>query len=141
MKVKTIDDSYVAGKFERLYEDKVVSFLQENDIELLEIRKFGHYEGEHEYKLIYDVHVKNTSRENDSLLGNKLGLIYVDTFGIRDTYTISFFWDLDDAESMEEFYNRLTTIFGFKLNKILHDDTMKRLKRGIKLGELEIIRA
>ena len=137
MDVTKLNESYVAGKFERLYEEKIASFLKKHDIELLRIVKFGHDEDESECELKYDVYVKGTSREKDSLLENELGLVYVDTHDGKDIYTMSFSWDIEDAESMEEFFGRLTTVFGIENDVDLYKDTMERLKRGSCWGALE----
>ena len=137
MDVTKLNESYVAGKFERLYEEKIASFLKQQGIKLVRIVKFGHDEDEPECELKYDVYIKETSREKDSLLDNELGLVYIDTHDGKDTYTISFLWDMEDAKSMELFYSRLTTDFGIENDVDLYKDTMERLKRGICWGELE----
>lgn len=137
MTVTKLNESYVAGEFERLYEEKIASFLKQQGIELVRIVKFGHDEDEPECELKYDVYVKGTSREKDSLLDNELCLVYVDTHDGKDAYTMSFSWDMEDTESMELFYGRLTTDFGIENDVDLYKDTMERLKRGICWGALE----
>lgn len=137
MAVTKLNESYVAGKFERLYEEKIASFLKQQGIKSVRIVKFGHDEDEPECKLKYDVYVKGTSREKDSLLDNGLGLVYVDTHEGEDTYTMSFSWDMKDEESMELLCSRLITDFGIENDVDLYKDTMERLKRGICWGALE----
>lgn len=137
MDVTKLNESYVAGKFERLYEEKIASFLKKQGIELVRIVKFGHDEDEPECELKYDVYVKATSREKDSLLDNELGLVYVVTNEGEDTYTMSFSWDMEDEESMELLCSRLITDFDIENNVDLYKYTMERLKRGICLGALE----
>lgn len=137
MSVTKIDESYVAGKFERLYEEKVASFLKKQGIELVKIVKFGHDENGSKCELKYDVHVKETSREKDRLLENKLGLEYVVTDEDEDIYTMSFSWNMKDTKSMELLYGRLTTDFGIENNVDLYKNTMERLKHGICWGTFE----
>lgn len=140
MVVTKLDEFYVVGKFERLYEEKVASFLKQQGIELVKILKFGHDEDEPECELKYDVYVKETSREKDSLLENELGLEYVVTNeDDEDIYTMSFLWNMEDTKSMELFYGRLTTYFGIENDVDFYKDTMERLKHGICWGAFEEI--
>lgn len=132
-----LNEDYVAGRFERLYEEKIASFLKQQGIELVRIVKFGHDEDEPECELKYDVYVKGILREKDSLLENELGLMYVNTHDGVDTYTMSFSWNMEEEEDMELFYGRLTTVFGIESDVDLYKDTMERLKRGICWGTLE----
>ncbi len=108
-------------------------------MDFIEILKFGHDDNYPECELKYDVHVKHMLRDKDGAIELGTALVFAESTDDFDIYTLSFFWDKDDKESMDFLYNRLSKVYGVNTTPDLYDNTIERLKRGISEGLMEVV--
>lgn len=135
MTLKVCNDNYVASKFERLFEEKLISYFKNNGIDFVKMLKFGHNEDDPEFELKYDIYIKHTDEEKWNKIEEELGLVYAYSSDGYDAFTYSFQW----SDDLYEDCNCILESIGVSINDDLYRDTVKYLSEGIPWGELEFI--
>lgn len=139
MVVKAVNKKHTAGRFERLFEEKLVAYMLEKGIRLVTMFKCGNNDDEPEYELRYEIYTEATTKEQMNALIKEFGMDDYHSDGSKDVFMCSFVWSNEDADVLEEDCCKILDRLGMKGDKELHDSTYKYLKNGIVFGDLEVI--
>lgn len=136
---KNIRNNYEASKFERLFEEKLASSLQEKGIELTRIIKDGYDEDAPEYELEYLVYINPPFGEYLDYMQSEFGLELCYTNDSYSVLSCAFVWSNEDADVLEEDCIKILNKVCAGYSEDLYRDTYKHLEKGIRYGNLETL--
>lgn len=138
--VREATEGYVASKYERLYEKKLLSILAEKGVEIVKVVKsyVGGDDGDEEFVFQFSVFVRNDSVGIRDFLNESLGLLYK---GIEDgcsVYTLSLTGYFGDADVLREDCELFLEILG-EDNMELLEDTCNHFSKQLPNKVLEVL--
>lgn len=139
--VREAIEGYVASKYERLYEKKLLSILAEKGVEIVKVVKsyVGGDEGDEEFVFQFSVFVRNDSEGIRDFLNESLGLLYK---GIEDgcsVYTLSLTGYFGDADVLKEDCELFLEILGEEDDMELLEDTCNHFSKQLPNEVLEVL--
>ena len=139
MVVKAVNKKHAAGRFERLFEEKLAAYMLEKGIKLVSMLKCGNNDDAPEYELRYEIYTEATTKEQMSDLIKEFGMEDCRSEGSKDVFMCSFVWSNEDADVLEEDCCKILDRLGMDSDRELQESTYEYLKNGIVYGDLEVI--